>query len=154
MIVFDVLVKRKVALDQLRNGLSTLGVLEAIQKYPNVMVKYFVEDMGSLTAEKMLGRIEFVNGNENNKKTFENVLKSFNLQFLKKFLVFVTGGESLSSIPGTQNIQVKLVNASSIFSSTCTFELMVPFSIFLDEDLLKTSLEAVFTPYQSSFNTM
>ena len=38
IVMYEVISKRKMALDQLRNGLTTIGVLDEMSKYPNLYV--------------------------------------------------------------------------------------------------------------------
>ena len=139
----------------MRNGLSVLGVLDAIKENPESMKKYFVGDPSCLSAEIILAKVEYANGDETEKETFQNVINSFNDTLLKKLLVFVTGADNMTSITGYQKLRVRFMNVQSIFASTCTFELVIPTTLSQNETLLKASLEAVVaSKFNTSFNTM
>ena len=45
--MYEVIAKRKVALDQLRDGLKVLGILDEMQKYPQLFVCLHLQKIGS-----------------------------------------------------------------------------------------------------------
>ena len=51
VLMYEVISKRKVALDQLRSGLKILGVLEHMQRYPHLFDSLFTFKHKELTAE-------------------------------------------------------------------------------------------------------
>ena len=55
LMLHHVLLRNKAVLDQLKSGLSTLGILDAMCKHPNAFEPYFVaEKQKKLTAGKRL----------------------------------------------------------------------------------------------------
>ena len=54
LIIHEVLVKRKEALDQFCKGLQTLGILSAIQTCPEAMKAYFIAQQMPLSVAVML----------------------------------------------------------------------------------------------------
>jgi len=153
MIIFDVLIKRKPSLDQLRKGLETLGMLDAMKANPESMKKYFVSS-GQLNVVELLRIIKYADGTESkHAEVFTKVLKSFNTQEITKFLTFVTGMNNGNMLL-QQTIWVQFIEASSIFVATCTYELNVPLELTTNEDLLKAALIAVMdNTWKESFNT-
>ena len=95
MVLFDILIRRKPSLDQLRTGLETLNVLKQMNADPESMEKYFISK-NLCAEEKMLERIEFGDGSsEKSIDTLKSVLQSFTIEQTNKFLVFTTGMNSI-----------------------------------------------------------
>ena len=69
---------------------------------------------------------------------------------LKMFLTFVTGAPCLPYF-GLETLSVKFSDQPSIFASTCLCEITLP-KMFVDQDHLKLSLEAVLQTCGKSFN--
>jgi len=101
MVLYDVLIKRKTSLDQLRQGLSILNFKKAIESHPNSMVKYLLNNQNT-TAEQVISKIEYTNGEEHEKNQLNEVLTSLNQAQLLKFLEHTTGTPSLWALkPGS-----------------------------------------------------
>ena len=63
LLVHEVLIKRKVPLDQLRQGLRTLGVLSLMEKHSSMMKGFFVNSGADhITPEIMMYKV-FANAN-------------------------------------------------------------------------------------------
>ena len=151
MIVYEVLVKRKVSLDQLIEGLQILDVLNVIRLNPESMKPYFVPSQ-ALTAESILNKVDFFNGNHNQKSTFTEALESFDDNSLSRFCIFATGA---SSIGAAHRLTVKFGDADSIVSSTCTYEVKIPNTLSTDISLLRPALLSVIDDnFEGQFNTM
>ena len=57
--IHDVLLKRKEPLDQLCEGLKTLGILDLIRAHPDLMRSYFVHnDDTCLTSDDIINTLE------------------------------------------------------------------------------------------------
>ena len=57
--IHDVLLKRKEPLDQLCQGLKTLGILDLIRAHPDLMKSYFAHsDDTCLTSDDILNNLE------------------------------------------------------------------------------------------------
>lgn len=54
LIVYEVLIKRKEAMDQFCKGLKTLGIQSAVQVCPELMKEYFIAQPSQLTALKVI----------------------------------------------------------------------------------------------------
>ena len=61
LIIHEVLVKRKEALDQFCKGLQTLGILSAIQTCPEAMKVYFIAQQTPLSVAVMLELFDDIN---------------------------------------------------------------------------------------------
>ena len=151
MVLFDVLIRRKPSLDQLRTGLETLNVLKQMEADPEFMNKFFLSQ-SQCDKKALMQKITFQKGSsEKSINAFEGVLKSFNTEQVSKFLVFVSG---LNSVHMSGSISVKFLDCSAIFASTCTLELNIPKEICDDSDVLKAGLLAVIdSSWNKSFNT-
>jgi len=49
LMIYDILVKRKPSLDQLRSGLKILGVLDLMEKKPGSLATYFLHQKTEMT---------------------------------------------------------------------------------------------------------
>ena len=67
--IHNVLVKRKAVLDQLQKGLSILGLLDKIEKYPELFQENFVHQ-GDVTPEGVIGCLRFAETEETVKGGF------------------------------------------------------------------------------------
>lgn len=121
MIIFDVLVKRKTSLDQLKQGLSTLNVLGMIQQHPEDMKKYFVSS-GDICPDHVLKRIEFVNGTPSEKHAFNEVVKQMNQNNIKRFLMYATGAPSLWPLR-SRILKIEFIDSDTFGNSTCFFSI-------------------------------
>ena len=140
MVVFDVLIRRKNSLDQLREGLQTLGVLDAIKTHPDEMRKFFVSEK-ELSSEDIVASLEFVNGNNEQQDLVKQTIAEFNVLELKQLLTFATGSPTLFALKN-RKIKVKFVDGTAFATSTCFFLLAIPRNSVTDE-LLKTCIRAI-----------
>lgn len=152
MVIFDIFTKRKISLDHLRMGLSSLKVLDAIKGKPECMKKFFVHS-GVLSSDEVISRMNHVNGSESETTAFNNVLKSFSANMLKKFLQHTTGTPSLWALRGDRQLRIKFVDSDSFSCSTSFLELKVPRNT-IRNNLLKGCLEALITEVSGNFNTL
>ena len=113
----DTIGRMKAALDQLRDGLSCLGCLEKMNKFPALFEELFVFKGSSLTSQAVVSRLKFSSSIDDEKKTVNDFLTEFLLassqDTLKMFLTFVTGASCLPYF-GLQTLSVKLSNHLSI----------------------------------------
>ena len=152
MVIFDIFTKRKISLDHLRMGLSNLKVLDAIKSQPECMKKFFVHS-GMLSSEEVISRMNYDNGSESETTAFNNVLKSFLANMLKKFLQHTTGTPSLWALRGERQIRIKFVDSDSFSCSTCFLQLKVPRNT-IRNNLLRGCLEALIAEVSGNFNTL
>ena len=118
-----VLTKRKVVLDQFREGLKLLGVLDQITAHPKLYEKLFVA-VNEYDATDFLDKISFVNPDGNNHLVtyFERYIRGKGFEDLRKFIIFCCGGYVLPTKP----IKVGFYFRESFFVSTCSFKLDCP----------------------------
>ena len=64
----------KTALDQLRDGLSCLGFLEKMNKYPALFEELFVFNGSSLTSEAVVSRLKFPTSRDDEEKRVNGIL--------------------------------------------------------------------------------
>ena len=129
-------------MDQLREGLKTLNILETLQSKPDVLRKYFLSNENELTHVKFIDKCCFNNDSpQESVDNFKNVVKSFDKDNLLKLLKFVTGAGMMSL--SRSHIAIKFAKTASIFASTCSFELIIPMELGFDTELQKASLLAV-----------
>ena len=95
-----VLTKRKVVLDQFREGLKLLGVLDQITAHPKLYEKLFVA-VNEYDATDVLDKISFVNPDGNNHLVtyFERYIRGKRSEDLRKFIISCCGGYVLPTKP-------------------------------------------------------
>ena len=150
----DAIGKCMVALDQLREGLSCLGFIEKMAKYPSLFEDLFVYTPTPLCPVTLLGAIKTPDVMSDNERQVAGFLTDFiteaSKDTLKNFLSFVTGAQSLPSF-GLETVEVKFSDTQSIFASTCLCEIHLPRG-FANKEAFCQSLEAVLAPSEKSFN--
>ncbi|XP_015763530.1 PREDICTED: uncharacterized protein LOC107342542 isoform X2 [Acropora digitifera] len=135
----DAIGRTKTALEQLRDGLSCLGFLEKMNKYPVLFEDLFVFKGSSLTSEAVVSGLTFPTSMDNGEKRVDGFLTEFLMassqDTLKMFLTFVTGAPCLPYF-GLQTLSVKFSDQPSIFTSICLCVNTLP-KMFVDEDHFK-----------------
>ena len=123
LIVHDVLGKRKISYDQIRKGLRYLGVLDQLEKKPNLFSELFVTKE-KLTSEEVMKVLKFENSvSEKNKEFFNRFLQKCSECKLQQFLLFVTASKKLQQV---SKITVKEHDSNAIFGHTCVFTIVLP----------------------------
>ena len=131
LMLHDILVKRKSILDQLRKGLSTLGVLAEIEYNPSLFEQFFV-NQGGLSTDFVLNCLHFQDSCQRNViddgvyQMLQTFVKSLSVVEVKNFLKFVTGTSEVSMSTLPHHISVSCYSGDSIFASTCLLELKLP----------------------------
>ncbi|KAJ7377170.1 hypothetical protein OS493_030369 [Desmophyllum pertusum] len=127
-----VLSKKKVLLDQLREGLETLGVLHQAIKHPLLFEELFVRTESDLNSEEVKSILRFPvqmdNGALEMRAMLINFLDDCPTNGLQDFLRFTTGTATLP-MPGSfiDKITVTFDAVDDcIFSSTCLLTLQLP----------------------------
>ena len=134
LIIHDTILKHKAIVDQLRKGLSILGFLNELEKAPAKFEHFFVhsgDDVSSDYLKSLFKPPVSVDVQVNNVvQMLYRFIDNATKEDLSKFLCFITGSKSSTSclIPGS--ISISVVDADSIFASTCTLELKLPCSFF------------------------
>ncbi|KAJ7392269.1 hypothetical protein OS493_013648 [Desmophyllum pertusum] len=148
-----VLSKKKVLLDQLREGLETLGVLHQAIKHPLLFEELFVRTESDLNSEEVKSILKFPvqmdNGALEMRAMLINFLDDCPTNGLQDFLRFTTGTATLP-MPGSfiDKITVTFDAVDDcIFSSTCLLTLQLPpktenYEVFKNAMIVATSSNA------------
>ena len=112
LITFNVLTKNVVLLDQMRKGLSTLGLLKEIEKNPTLFEHFFVHQGSQLTPDYVKELLNFgTSGLEDEtNSTLEQLLTTFIdgcNEELSDLLAFVTGTcfQTSALVPGSVRVE-------------------------------------------------
>ena len=113
LITFNVLTKNVVLLDQMRKGLSTLGLLKDIEKKPTLFEHFFVRQGSQLTPDYVKELLNFgTSGLEDEtNSTLEQLLTTFidgcNEEEHSDLLAFVTGTcfQTSALVPGSVRVE-------------------------------------------------
>ena len=138
LIVYDVLGKRKISYDQIRKGLKNLGVLNQLERNPDLFSELFVTKE-KLTSEEVMKVLKFDNDvSEKNKEFLNRFLQKCSESKLQEFLLFVTASKQL---PLVSKITVKEDNSNALFGHTCVFTIVLAsFSTYEDFEVALLSL--------------
>lgn len=147
ILVHFVLSKKKVLLDQLREGLKTLGVLEEAIKHPLLFEKLFVKTESDLVPGEVKAILKFPEPMGVTEVETREMLLQFiddcSIDRLDDFLRFTTGAATLPMTGSFLNKITVTFDAvdDCIFSSTCLLTLQLPpkFESFV---LFKAFMEA------------
>ncbi|XP_015772559.1 PREDICTED: uncharacterized protein LOC107350816 isoform X2 [Acropora digitifera] len=106
----DAIGRTKTALDKLRDGLSCLGFLEKMNKYPVLFEDLFVFKGSSLTSEAVVSGLTFPTSMDNGEKRVDGFLTEFLMassqDTLKMFLTFVTVVDIKKLANGVHSLQI------------------------------------------------
>ena len=145
VMIHDIIGKPKIVLDQLREGLATLGFGTEMLQYPEEFEELFVHDNNVLESGSIIGSLQFPTVMSSDESTTHDYLIQFlqggSQETLKRFLTFATGSPVLPEF-GLGTIQVKFDDGTAIFASTCLQSLTLP-KKFPDNDTFKCSMEGV-----------
>ena len=92
LLVHEVILKHKTALDQMRKGLSILGLLEEIEKSPEKFQSYFVHEDDDVDADFIVSPSV-----QNVVQLLFSFIKNAKKEALRRFLCFVTGCKSTTA---------------------------------------------------------
>ena len=144
MLLFhEVIGKRTSALNQLRDGLKLLGVLDVIENNPKLCEPLFVYDESSLTPTTLKSILRFDNCPDEVKQHVLQYVTTSSKKNLENFVKFVTGGSVLPT-----SISIKMSDhdkAEGIFASTCSKEIVLP-TVLKDYSELSELLDSVLNP--------
>lgn len=127
----NAIVKHKAALDQVRQGLSTLGLLCEIEKQPSKFKNLFVHEEENISASYVKGLLNIEEASKD-KVQVQMLLKFIDdasKEDLAALLAFLTG--SCSGIGSFSNgcITVSVENIQGFFASTCILLFRIPSSL-------------------------
>lgn len=158
LILTHVLTKNISLLDQVRKGLSILGLLEAMEDRPHLFEPFFVYQGERVTPEYVKDLVQIVANSDDRSVAIrcEFLLKSFidscTEDGLSSFLAFATGSHFQTSSLVTGSIHVYFTDMPVIFASTCLMEVKIPtYFANQSQNVFNTAMEAIVKG--SSFNT-
>ena len=128
LIIHDVIGWRKIALDQLANGLEVLGFRDEMKQHIDHFEELFF-GKEKLTATNVLNTLSFqdkLNADEEKTKQFLLwYLENSSNEQLKNFLVLSTGAPVIL-VFRTGKIEINFDTTTSIFASTCMKSVTIP----------------------------
>ena len=145
LIVHDTIGKPKILLDQLREGLQTLGFGSRLRLYPELFKELFVagekELQGSYVREILVFPPEMSDDERNIMDHMSEFIVTATPTVLKAFLTFSTGAPCLPEF-GLGRIRIVFDDIGSIFSSTCLKKVTLPRN-FPDKNTFLAAIQAV-----------
>ena len=130
VVMYEVISKRKMALDQLRKGLNTLGVLDETSKHPHLFESVFTFKPVELTPAIVKECLKYPDESSDQAQETKMMMNRFFDQSssarLMQLMQYCTGSKMM---PSVQNfaINVHFHSEDYISSSTCTFTLLIPY---------------------------
>ena len=128
LIIHDAIGKRKVVLDQLREGLQTLGFGARLSVYPDLFEELFVAG-DNITCSKvkkcLVFPVQLTDEESRGKGYFEDYLTTASSEKMKDLLIFATGAPCVPDF-GLGKIRIEFTDDSSISSSTCLKKITFP----------------------------
>ena len=129
LMLHNILVKKKAILDQFRKGLPILGLLDEIQREPEMFEECFLYQ-GIVSNDSVASSRPFPASEDKNAQRVFQLLQTFikncNANGLDDCLRFVTGTRCSAKTFLPRRITVSCENTNSIFASTCLLELKLP----------------------------
>ena len=153
LIIHDVIGQRKIALDQLANGLEILGFLDEMKQHIDHFEELFVMKE-KLAATNVLNTLRFqdkLNADEQETKQFLlGHLENSSNEQLENFLVLSTGAPVIP-VFGTGKTEINFDTTTSNFASACMKSVTIP-KDFLNKEIFECYFEAVLTNAAKKFN--
>ena len=144
LIVHDAIGKCKIVLDQLREGLQTLGFGDRLSVLPDLFKELFVAGE-EITADQVKECLKFPTELSDEESAIKVCLEEYimkgSCESLKDLLIFATGAPCLPDF-GLGRITVEFSDDSSIFSSTCLKKITFPRK-FPDNDTILAAIRGV-----------
>ena len=151
IIFHDVLGKCIAGLDQIRKGLSVLGVRDVIEKNKELFKALFCYDQEQLCADALINRLEFDNEQIDTHKAthgfFTKFIKTADKKTLQSFCLYCTG---CINLPFSASIKVKYEGDQGFYASTCLYVIRVP-TTYSSYDQFHNAIKAVLCSGQSCF---
>lgn len=154
--MYEVIAKRKVALDQLRDGLKILGILDEIQRYPQLFECAFTYRKLDLTSEIVNNYLKYPDELSEQELNVKSMITRFinesSTGRLMQFIQYCTGSKTIPLVLCFQ-IKVRFHTQEYFHSSTCTFTLTMPHDI-TSYDLLEAALISIICTSGKLFTTV
>ena len=144
LILHATIVKHKAALDQLRKGLSNLGLLDEIQKNPDKFKMFFLHEEEDISSSYVKGllKIEEASIGKPQVEMLFNYIEHASKENLAALLAFLTGSRSGIGSFSNGCIKVSVENIQGFFASTCILLFHLP-STITNYEMFASSLSAV-----------
>ena len=112
LIIHDVIGRPKIILDQLAEGLNTLGFRTAMKEYPALLEALFVPSSEKMNADSVIGVLQFPKDMDDNESTVAGFIHTFiknaEVDTLEKFL-FLPLVQRFFLILGLQGFRLSLM---------------------------------------------
>ena len=137
-------------LDQMRKGLSLLGLLEEIEKKPDLFEHFFVYQGNRFTPAYVKELLTIKECDADGAAVEDaarctrflfTFIESSNEQELSNLLQFITGTTE-TSILLPRSVKVYFTNSDAIYSSTCLMEIKIP-AYFKTQEEFDLAIKAV-----------
>lgn len=156
MMVYDIFVRRKESLDQIRRGLKILGILDIITNNSESMTRYFVPSKQQLVPKDVIDRLLFEEDTSSDERSLiTGAIESFDHAMLQKLLFYVSGTKLMLQLYPSKKINIKFKSTDAIVGGTCDFGLTLPSGVD-DPVLMKAAVESIIdnkSQEEVSFNT-
>ncbi|XP_028412494.1 uncharacterized protein LOC114535330 [Dendronephthya gigantea] len=130
LLIHEVILKHKIALDQMRKGLSILGLLAEIEKSPEKFQSFFVHEDGDIDGDFITSLLRLPDASSPSVQNVVQLLllfiKNAKEGVLRQLLCFVTGCKSTTAALKPGCVSVCVEDIPDIFASTCVLELKLP----------------------------
>jgi hypothetical protein len=144
LILHATIIKHKAALDQLRKGLSNLGLLNEIEKKPDKFKRFFLHEEEKISPLYVKGLL-IVEDASIGKPQVEMLFKyieNASTENLAALLAFLSGSRSGIGSFSNRCIKVSVEDIQGFFASTCILLFHIPSTITTYE-MFENSINAV-----------
>ena len=129
LMLHNILVRKKSILDQFRRGLSIVGLLDEIERSPQLFEDCFVHK-DEVSYQSVADCLNLAASEDEGAERVFQMLHTFirnsSPDDLDDLLTFVTGSRSSATCILPRRITVSCATTNSIFASTCLLDLKLP----------------------------
>ena len=159
VLMYEVISKSKVALDQLQSGLKILGILDEMQRYPQLFESVFTFKSLEITSDAVNSYFKYPGELSGQEQSVKSMITRFidqssceRLMQLMQVMQYCTGSKSIPTVQSFQ-INVAFHSEGYIHASTCTFSLSMP-NCFTSYGLFDAAFDAAISSSGKSFTTV
>ena len=144
LILHATIVKHKAALDQLRKGLSNLGLLDEIEKKTDKFKSFFLHEEQEISSSYVKGllKVEEASIEKPQVEMLFKYIEHASAENLAALLAFLSGSRSCNRSFSNGCIKVSVENIQGFFASTCLLLFNLPSTITTYE-MFESSINAV-----------
>ena len=123
LILHATIVKHKAALDQLRKGLSNLGLLDEIEKKTDKFKSFFLHEEQEISSSYVKGllKVEEASIEKPQVEMLFKYIEHASVENLAALLAFLSGSRSCNRSFSNGCIKVSVENIQGFFASTCLY---------------------------------